>query len=86
MFYIASYFICISIVGLMLMGLDKRWARERKNRIPERTLFVIAFIGGSLGVYIGMMQFRHKTKKFKFRIGIPMVIVLQIAILIFLIK
>ncbi|WP_078430155.1 DUF1294 domain-containing protein [Alkalihalobacterium alkalinitrilicum] len=85
MLYIVSYFIVVSLIGLLLMWLDKRWAIHRKQRIPERTLLFLAFIGGSLGIYFGMMQFRHKTKKPKFRVGIPVIILVQVASIIFLI-
>ncbi|MDE5412357.1 DUF1294 domain-containing protein [Alkalihalobacterium chitinilyticum] len=84
MIYIVSYFIGVSIVSFLLMGLDKRRAVNGDQRISERTLLLFAFIGGSVGIYFGMKQFRHKTKKPKFNLGIPVIIVGQVILLFFL--
>lgn len=72
------YFICMNIIGFMMMGLDKFKAKHRKWRISEKTLFLIAIIGGSVGVMLGMGSFHHKTKHFRFLIGIPIIICVQI--------
>ncbi|MFV8830403.1 DUF1294 domain-containing protein [Alkalihalobacterium sp. APHAB7] len=84
MLYIASYFIGVSIIGFLLMGLDKRRAVNGNQRISERTFLLFALIGGSIGIYFGMKQFRHKTKKSKFNLGIPVIIVGQVILLLFL--
>ena len=72
-----GYFIIINIVGFALMGIDKRRARTSAFRIPEATLFAIAFLGGSIGSTIGMHFFRHKTKHWYFKFGMPIIILLQ---------
>ena len=67
-----------------LMGIDKRRSVRGAFRIPEATLFAIAIIGGSLGSILGMHIFRHKTKHWYFLIGMPVILVLQIALVVFL--
>ena len=74
------YLILINAVGLVLMLLDKRFAVRHTRRIPEKTLFAVAALGGSLGVYLGMWLAHHKTKKPKFTIGIPLILAAQVAI------
>ena len=61
----------INLIGFAAMALDKRRAIRHKWRIPERTLFLIALLFGSIGVLTGMYVFRHKTKHLSFSIGIP---------------
>jgi uncharacterized membrane protein YsdA (DUF1294 family) len=60
------------------MGIDKRRARKNAFRVPEATLFSVAFVGGSIGSILGMIIFRHKTKHWYFTLGMPLVLVLQI--------
>jgi len=60
------------------MFLDKRYARMNKYRISERTLFSVSLIGGVIGILFGMYYFRHKTKKMKFVIGLPIILIIQI--------
>ncbi|MHA0858050.1 DUF1294 domain-containing protein [Paenibacillus sp. CMAA1364] len=62
------------MVGYLVMSDDKRRAQRRKDRVPERTLFLLAAIGGSLGVIIAMYRKRHKTRHVSFRIGIPILL------------
>lgn len=75
------YFISLNTLGLFLMGLDKYKAKKQLWRIPESTLFIIAIIGGSIGSIIGMYAFRHKTRRWYFVYGLPVILFLQIAIL-----
>lgn len=77
--YIALYLVLINLMGLISMWLDKQKAIKRKWRIKERTLFIIAIFGGSLGSLSGMYLFRHKTKHNSFVIGMPVILLLQIA-------
>ncbi len=84
-YYIAGYFIIINIMGFASMGIDKRRAIRSAYRIPEATLFAIALVGGSLGSNLGMRIFRHKTKHWYFNIGMPIILLVQVAILVFLI-
>mgnify|MGYP003765734569 CR=1 FL=1 len=67
-----------------LMGWDKNLARRQQGRVPERTLFLVALLGGSLGVWAGMYLFRHKTRHLSFTYGVPAIIILQIGIISFL--
>ncbi len=83
-FFIAAYFIVLNIAGFASMGIDKRKAQRNAFRIPEATLFAIALVGGSLGSNLGMRIFRHKTKHWYFNIGMPIILILQISILVFL--
>ena len=57
-----GYLIAVNLLGIALMGIDKQKARKRKWRIPERTLFLCALLGGSAGAWAGMYLFRHKTR------------------------
>lgn len=74
------YIILINIVGLFLMFLDKLKAKQQKWRIKERNLFIVAMLGGSLGIWMGMYMFRHKTKHISFVLGIPCFLIIQIFI------
>ena len=82
--YLFSYLIIINAVGFFLMLADKRAAKKSAWRIPEARLMSIALSGGCFGIYAGMMVFRHKTKHPKFRIGVPLIIVLYIMLFVFL--
>ena len=74
-----SYLTIINAVGFAFMLVDKRRAKQKRWRIPEATLMGIAALGGSVGSLLGMYAFRHKTKHPKFTIGIPAILILQIA-------
>lgn len=73
------YLIVANIIGIIMMGMDKRKAKKNLWRIPEKTLFITAVIGGSIGIISGMYMFRHKTQKKAFTWGVPIIIILQIA-------
>lgn len=73
------YFIFINLTGFASMGIDKQKAIRGRWRIPEKTLFLIAFLGGSAGSILGMEVFRHKTKHRSFRVGMPAILLLQLA-------
>lgn len=77
-----AYLFIINALGFALMRLDKIRARKNRWRIPERTLMAVATLGGSLGSLLGMYCFRHKTKHPKFTCGIPVILLLQLAILL----
>jgi uncharacterized membrane protein YsdA (DUF1294 family) len=68
----------INVIGFFTMWYDKRMARAGKYRVPESRIFLIAIAGGAFGVLLGMEIFRHKTKDLKFKVGIPVIIVLQV--------
>lgn len=77
-----GYCFIINLVGLGIMKVDKEKAKRKAWRIPEKTLFTIALLFGSLGIALGMKLFRHKTKHKSFVIGIPAIMILQIVSLI----
>ena len=79
---LAIYLTAASLFGLALMGIDKHRARTRRWRIPEKTLFGIALLGGSLGCLAGMYLFRHKTRHLSFTLGIPLILLVQAAALL----
>ncbi|MCR4902992.1 MAG: DUF1294 domain-containing protein [Butyrivibrio sp.] len=84
--FLALYFATVNLIAFCLMGIDKRRARMRAFRIPEITLFSSAIIGGSIGAIIGMYFFRHKTRHWYFIYGMPLILIIQIALAIVLIK
>ena len=71
------YLVIINAVGWLLMLIDKQKAIRAKWRIPERVLIGAGLLGGSLGCFIGMRMFRHKTLHLKFSIGIPLLMVVH---------
>ncbi|MBO6165511.1 MAG: DUF1294 domain-containing protein [Eubacterium sp.] len=74
------YLLIINLVGVAAMGTDKSKAKKGAWRIPEKTLFFISIIGGSIGTWAGMYLFRHKTKHWYFVIGMPLILIIQIVI------
>ena len=78
------YLIVINIIGLLLMAIDKKRARNGQWRIQEKVLFLVAIIGGSLGSWAGMYLFHHKTKHWYFVVFMPLILLLQVIALIFL--
>jgi len=80
MLYIAIYLAAISLLAVILTVRDKRAARKSKWRVRESTLLLIAALGGSVAMLLTMQGIRHKTKHKKFMLGIPVIIVLQVAL------
>lgn len=74
------YLIIINISSLLLMGIDKILAIKKKRRISEHTLIIISFFGGSIGTLLGMLIFRHKIRKPKFYILVPLFIIILVFI------
>ncbi|MBR5733228.1 MAG: DUF1294 domain-containing protein [Lachnospiraceae bacterium] len=81
---VLAYLLVMTIVGLIIMKADKAKAEKNKWRIKAATLFLISAIGGSLGTWAGMYLFRHKTKHWYFVVGMPLILILHIALLVFL--
>lgn len=79
------YLIVMNIIGFFIMLVDKRKAQKGSFRIPEKTLLLVSLFGGSIGTLIGMYLFRHKTKKLRFVIGFPMILIFQIIVAIYII-
>ena len=76
-FFFLILSVILSIAGFAMMGTDKKKAAEHSWRISEKSLFLVAAIGGGIGVLIGMWFFHHKTKHVLFLIGIPLIILVQ---------
>lgn len=83
-YVILIYFTVINVTGFVLTVSDKKKAKAGKWRVPEKTLFIVSILGGSVSVYLAMRLFRHKTKHKRFMIGIPVIIALQLALIIVL--
>ena len=81
---IIIYFIAINIVTFFVYGTDKWLAKKNRRRISEKALWNFTFIGGSIGAYLAMKTFHHKTKHRKFTLGVPALIVFHIVLLIFM--
>lgn len=80
---ILLYFLIINVIGFFAMGIDKWKAKNNAWRIPENTLFVITALGGGIGTIAGMYTFRHKTKKARFNLGLPAILVLEIVLIVY---
>lgn len=76
------YFLAVSVIGAVVCIYDKLAAQRGWKRVPERTLFFWALVGGGPGVYLTMLLIRHKTLHRSFMLGIPAIMLLQIVILI----
>lgn len=76
------YLAIMTIVGFLVMFIDKRRAIKKQWRIKESTLFLVSLIGGSLGTWLGMYMCRHKTKHLSFVIGMPAILAVHIFLLI----
>ncbi|MBO4444564.1 MAG: DUF1294 domain-containing protein [Bacteroidaceae bacterium] len=74
------YFSVVNIISFFMYGIDKRKAKRTKWRIPEATLLGVAVIGGSIGAWLGMKVWHHKTMHNKFKYGIPAIIVVQLVL------
>ena len=82
---LACWLLLLNLVTFFVFGFDKFKAKykethERARRVPEKTLFLLAALGGSAGALLGMKVWRHKTLHRSFRIGIPLILILQILI------
>ena len=81
---IICYHLAVNIVTFLLYGIDKYKAKKGKWRISEATLLTMAAIGGSIGAWAGMRLWHHKTMHKKFKYGIPVIIILQVALAVYL--
>ena len=82
--YLLIYLLIINIAAFIVWCADKYFARKQMRRISEKALFLWALLGGSLGSLCAMHMVRHKTKHLYFVIGIPLILALQAAVLIYL--
>ena len=81
---IACYLVLVNVLAFALYGIDKKKAKKKRFRIPERTLLWMARIGGGIGSWIGIMLFHHKTKHTKFKVVVPLWTVIWLVAIIFL--
>ena len=81
---ILGYLLAVNIATFLLYGIDKYKAKKGKWRISEATLLMMAAIGGSIGAWAGMRLWHHKTMHKKFKYGIPIIIILQVALAVYL--
>ena len=82
--YFLLYLLLINAAAFLLMLVDKLKAKKNRWRIPERTLFGSALLGGSIGTILGMYTFRHKTKHLSFTLGMPAILIAQVALAIWI--
>ncbi len=82
---IIGYLVIMNIAGFAVMGADKSKAKKGAWRIPEKTLFIVSAVGGSIGTLAGMYAFRHKTKHWYFVVGMPAILIVHVALAVFLI-
>ena len=78
------YLLGISLLTFLAFGIDKWKAKRGLWRVPEATLMMMAALGGSVGALLGMRVFRHKTQHKKFTIGVPLILLVQIALAVFI--
>ena len=83
--YFAIYFLIINIIGFVMMYSDKQKAKKDQYRTREKSFFVVSLLLGGIGTYIGMYKFRHKTRHNLFTIGIPVMIIINIASIYYII-
>ena len=81
---LAYYLLGINAVTFIVYGIDKYKAKKAKWRIPEATLLLLAVLGGSIGAWMGMKVWHHKTMHKKFKYGIPAIMLIQIALMAYL--
>ena len=81
-----GYILVMSIVAFCVCGADKFAAQRQKSRVPEKVLFLLSALGGSVGMYLGMFTFRHKTKHWYFVVGIPAIILVKAALILYFIR
>ena len=83
---ILIYILIINVVTFFVYGIDKYKAKHAKWRIPEATLLLLAAIGGSIGAWCGMKVWHHKTMHKKFKYGVPVIFILQVALAVWIIN
>ena len=76
----------VNLLAFILYGIDKFKAKKGAWRIPEASLLLVAFLGGSLGALLGMELFRHKTKHAKFKVLVPLFLILHIVLAVYIVK
>ena len=82
--WVLAWVLVLSLADFLLMGVDKRRARRGAWRVPEKTFFLVAVLGGSPGAILGMRLFHHKTRHWYFKGGLPAILIAQLALGIWL--
>ncbi len=82
MIYLAVYLIIINLIAIVITAHDKLAAIRQRRRVPEKTLMLISVLGGAPAMYLTMLVIRHKTRKPLFMIGIPVIFLLELAIIL----
>lgn len=82
--WLVCYLLAINAVTFIVYGIDKYKAKKAKWRISEATLLLLAVLGGSVGAWVGMKVWHHKTMHKKFKYGIPAILLIQIALMAYL--
>ena len=83
---ILYYLVAVNVVTFLVYGIDKFKAKRGKWRISEFTLLILAIIGGNIGAWLGMKVWHHKTMHKKFKYGLPLILMAQIALVCYLLK
>lgn len=78
------YMLVINFISIVITIYDKKSAKRNKQRVPEKTLLLFSVLGGSVCMLLTMKKIKHKTKHKKFMVGIPVIIILQVLLVIFL--
>ena len=78
--FLLSYLFVINLVAILAIAIDKSAARSGDARVKESSLLIVAAIGGGIGMYIAMKLFHHKTRKNKFKVGVPAIVLTEIAL------
>ena len=78
--WLALWLLAASVLDFSLMGADKRRAKAHRRRVPEKVFFWVAVLGGSPGAILGMWIFRHKTRHWYFKYGLPPILLAQLAL------
>ena len=78
--WLALWLLAASVLDFALMGADKRRAKAHRRRVPEKVFFWVAVLGGSPGAILGMWIFRHKTRHWYFKYGLPAILLAQLAL------
>ncbi len=80
------YLLIMTLATFVLCGMDKFAAQKQMRRVPEKTFFLLSALGGSVGMFAGMLTFRHKTQHWYFKLGIPAIIIAQAALAILIMR
>ena len=81
---VSAYLVFVNVIAFLVYGVDKLKARKGRWRISEATLLLLAIVGGSIGAWLGMKLWHHKTKHLKFMYGLPAILLLQLALAVYL--